>query len=124
MSGSLSLRGDWERLGALRALPVVGAAYVVLFPVVLALDNPARRIAGGALVALLALYCLARPRGGMGVFFLAGVPALTSTVLDDVFALPRWTGLCFFPFALVLAWFQDHPDEPDEEARDDRVRRP
>jgi hypothetical protein len=108
------LRERWERLGALPALPVVAGAYAVLFPVTLVLDNPARTTIGVALVVLLALYCLARPRGGWGVFVLAGVPALTCTVLDFVFALPRWTGLCFCPFALALAWFQDHPDEPDE----------
>ena len=106
-----SPRDGWERLGRLRALPAVGATYAVLFPLVLALDNPARRIIGCVLVGLLALYCLARPRGGWGVFFIAGVPALTGAVLDDVFALPRWTGLCFLPFALALAWYEDHPDE-------------
>ncbi len=110
MSGTL--RGRWTRLGALPALPMVAAAYVVLVPVVLLLDDPARVIAGCILVAFLALYSLARPGGGAGVFFLAGVPALTSTVLDDVFAWPRWTGLCFLPFAIALAWFEDHPDDP------------
>ncbi|MGH2841645.1 MAG: hypothetical protein ACRDKY_12560 [Solirubrobacteraceae bacterium] len=109
-----SPRDAWTRLGALPALPVVAGAYVVLFPIVLVLDNPARRIAGCVLIALLALYCAARPRGRAGVFFLAGVPALICTVLDDVFAWPRWTGLCFLPFAVALAWFQDHPDEPGE----------
>jgi len=110
-----SVRDAWARLSGLPALPIVAGAYVVLFPVVLALGNPARRIIGSVIVALLALYCLARPRGGWGVFFLAGVPALTCTVLDDVFAFPRWTGLCFVPFAVALAWFEDHPDNPDEE---------
>lgn len=113
MSGSL--RDAWARLSALPALPAVAGAYVVLFGVVLALDNPARRIIGTVLVACLAAYSLARPRGGWGVFFLAGVPAMTCTVLDDVFAFPRWTGLCFFPFAVALAWFEDHPEEADED---------
>jgi hypothetical protein len=106
-----SLRDGVQRLGAVPALPVVAATFVVLAPVVLALDNPVRRIIGCALIAVVALYCLARPRGGWGVFFLAGVPALICTVLDGVFAWPRWTGLCFAPFALALAWYQDHPDD-------------
>ncbi len=105
-----SIRDARERLGALPALPVVACAYGVLFPIVLALDDPSRRIAGCVLIAFVALYCLARPQGGWGVFFLAGVPALTCTVLDDILALPRWIGLCFFPFAVALAWFEDHPD--------------
>jgi len=120
---SLGLRDRWEQVGHLRALPVVAVTYGVLFPVVLALDNPARRIAGCVLIGALVIHCLARPTGGWGVFFLAGLPAMTGTGLDDVLALPRWTGLAFLPFALVLAWFEDHPDEDDE--RSDRpARRP
>lgn len=109
MSGSA--RERWEQLGALPALPVVAGAYIVLFPIVLALGDPARVTAGCVVVAFLALYSLARPLGGAGVFVLAGIPALTSAVLDDVFAWPRWLGLCFVPFAVALAWYQDHPDD-------------
>jgi hypothetical protein len=111
---STSALASWQRLGGLGALPVVAGAYVVAFPIVLVLGDPARVIAGSVLAVLLALYCLARPVGGWGVFFLVGVPVLISAVLDDVFAWPRWIALCFCPFAVGLAWFQDHPDEPDE----------
>lgn len=110
---SAAAREGLGRLRAVPVLPVVAVTFVVLVPVVFGFDNPVRRILGCAIVAAVALYCLARPRGGLGVFFLAGVPALTCTVLDGVFAWPRWTGLCFAPFALALAWYQDHPDEPD-----------
>lgn len=104
-----------EQIGALRALPVVAVTYALLLPIVLALGEPARRIAGCLLIAALVVHCLARPSGGWAVFFLAALPAATGSVLDDVIALPRWLGLCFLPFALVLAWFQDHPDEPHED---------
>ena len=105
----------WRRLGALRAVAVVAAAYAVLFPVTLLLDNPARRIAGAILFALLVAHCLARPAGGWRVFFLAGLPCATCTLLDDIIALPRETGLALLPLALMLAWYEDHPDEPDDE---------
>jgi hypothetical protein len=120
MSGSL--RERWQRLGALPALPIVIGAYVVLFPVVLALGDPARAILGGLVVVIVAVYCLARPHGGGGVFVLAGVPALTSAVIDDYFGWPRETGLFFFPFAVALAWFADHPDEEDEPMESPRER--
>ena len=110
---SSALRDRWERVGALAALPVVAVTYGLLFPVVLALDNPARRTAGCALIGALVIHCLARPAGGWRVFVLAGLPAMTGTVLDDILALPRWTGLAFLPFALVLAWFEDHPDDSE-----------
>ena len=105
----------WRRLGALRAVAVVAAAYAVLFPVTLLLDNPARRIAGAILFAVLVAHCLARPAGGWRVFFLAGLPCATCTLLDDIIALPRETGLVLFPLALLLAWYEDHPDEQDDE---------
>jgi len=117
---SPTLRERWRQLGRLPALGVVAATYAVLLPVVLAVDNPARRIAGCVLIAVLVSHCLARTAGGWRVFIIAGVTALLGTVLDDIIALPRWTGLLFGPFALVLAWFEDHPDE--DESSDQRAR--
>ncbi|MDX6690094.1 MAG: hypothetical protein QOG15_1551 [Solirubrobacteraceae bacterium] len=111
---STAARDGLVRLRAVPTLPVIAATFAILFVLVFAVADPVRRIIGCVLIAGVAGYCLARRRGGLGVFFLAGVPALTCTVLDDVFAWPRWTGLCFAPFALVLAWYEDHPDEPDE----------
>jgi len=113
---SPALRDRWERFGRVGALPVVAVTFAVLFVVVLLLDNPARRAVGCVLIAALLLHCLARPAGGARVFFLAGLPALIGTVVDDIIALPRWTALVFFPFALLLAWYEDHPDEDDEGA--------
>lgn len=110
-----TLAERWDRLGALRAVAVVAAAYLVLFPVTLLLDNPARRITGAILFALLVAHCLARLAGGWRVFFLAGLPCATCTLLDDIIALPRETGLVLFPLAMLLAWYEDHPDEQDDE---------
>jgi hypothetical protein len=111
----MTLAERWRRLGALRAVSVVAAAYAVLIPVTLLLDNPARRIAGAILFAQLVAHCLARPAGGWRMFFLTGLPCATCTLLDDILALPRETGLALFPFALILAWYEDHPDEPGDE---------
>ena len=113
MTGALAER--WRGLGALRAVPVVVDTYAVLFPVTLLLDSPARRIAGAVLFAVLVAHCLARPAGGWRVFFLAGLPCATCTILDDILALPRETGLAVLPLALILAWYEDHPDEEDGE---------
>lgn len=118
MTEQLALR--WRELGALPALTVVVASYVVLFPVTLLLDNPARRIAGAILFALLVAHCLARPAGGWRVFFLAGVAVATCTLLDDILALPRETGLALFPLAVILAWYEDHPDDGREESEERR----
>jgi hypothetical protein len=102
-----------RRLGRLPALTVVTVTYAALAPITLLVDNPARRIAGSILLALLVLHCLARPAGGWRVFFLAGVACMTCTILDDILALPREVGLGFGPFAVLLAWYEDHPDEDD-----------
>jgi hypothetical protein len=103
------------RLGALGALPVVLAGYAVLTPVTLAFDNPPRRIAGAILLAFVLAHCLARPAGGWRVFFLVGLSCITCTIVDDILALPRWVGLVFGPIALLLAWYEDHPDEDEVE---------
>lgn len=94
-------------------MPVVATSYAVLLPATLGLDNPARRIVGALLLACLILHCLARPAGGGRILALAGVTCATCTILDDIIALPRWTGLLFCPFALVLAWYEDHSDGQD-----------
>ena len=112
-----------RRLGALRAVPVVAGAYAVLFLVTLLLDNPARRVAGCVLLASLVMHCLARPAGGWRVFWLAGIACATCTILDDILALPRWTALVFGPFAILLAWYEDHPDDAGTDA-DGPARRP
>jgi len=109
-----TLADRWRRLGGLPALHVVVGSYAVLFPITLALDNPARRIAGSILLASLVLHCLARPQGGWGVFFLTGVACATCTIVDDILALPRETGLALFPLAVMLAWYEDHPDEEEQ----------
>ena len=115
MTEALAVR--WRELGALPALTVVVASYAILFPVTLLLDNPARRIAGAILFALLVAHCLARPAGGWRVFFLAGLACATCTLLDDIFALPRETGLGLFPLAVILAWYEDHPDDEQVQQR-------
>lgn len=90
----------WRRFGRLPAAPVVGTFFALLLAARLALGDAVAWITG-PLVALLVLYCVARPAGGLNVFLISASPGALATPLHDIAGTPRWLGVLVIPFALL-----------------------
>jgi hypothetical protein len=80
----------WQRLGRLPAVPVVATYYVAALMLGLLLEGDAPFLAAIALLGVFAIYCVARPTNGLGVFLLAAAPTALSTLVGDLADVPPW----------------------------------
>jgi hypothetical protein len=112
------IRDDWRRFGQPPALPVVGSLYALALLAALVLDEPVTMAAGIALLAVLVLYCVARPRGGLDVFAITAAPGAAATLLHDIAGTPRWIGVFLIPVALYFVWAEDRDARRELERAD------
>lgn len=110
----MAIRRAWSRFGALPALPFVVLFFVVTGVATLTTDQTTSTVVGVVLVALLLVYCVARPAGGTDLFLYVAAPNAGWQMAKDLFGAPYWVYLALLPIALIGAWNVDHPDEQDE----------
>jgi uncharacterized membrane protein len=92
----------------------LGALYATAIPYAFVDDDRAYAAFGLVAYGVFLVYCFARPRGGVSLFFIAAAPGATGTLLNDAFDLPRWIGLVLVPVSLWLAREEDR--EPERSA--------
>lgn len=107
----MAIRRVWSRFGALPALPLVVLFFVLAGVAALTTDEATSTAVGVALVAMLIAYCVARPAGGVDLFFAVAAPNAGWQVANDLFGAPLWVYFALLPIALIGAWSADHPDE-------------
>src|SRR3954454_4581375 len=90
------VRAAWRRLGALPAVLVVAAFYAILAAALLLRDRATTALAL-AVLALLALHCLARPRGGGELLAVTLAPTAIDRLLHDLAGAPEGAGLALVP---------------------------
>jgi hypothetical protein len=101
------LRRRWQQFGRVPALILVGSFFAVGIVAALLFEESAATAIGIGLFAVLILYCVARPRGGLDVFLIAAFPGAAATLLHDIAGTPRWIGALLIPISLLVIWADD-----------------